>query len=135
MPSGPLDRCAADVTVERFHAAHQRTYGYSYGEQPEQRIEWVNFRLVGIGPLRRPDIRKRPRCHSGGPERARSGGRRVFFEDRFVDTPLYDRTRLQPGDAVEGPAIVEEFGSTTVVFPTQQVRVDDYGNLLLTRLG
>ena len=70
----------------------------------------------------------------GGPERARSGGRRVFFDDRFVDTPLHDRTRLQPGDAVEGPAIVEEFGSTTVVFPAQQVRVDDYGNLVLTRL-
>ena len=125
---------AADVTVERFHAAHQRTYGYSYAEQPEQRIEWVNFRLVGIGPLRRPEIRQRRRC-AGRAERAPSGRRRVYFEERFVDTPLYDRARLQPGDCLEGPAIVEEFGSTTVVFPGQLARVDDYGNLLLTRVG
>ena len=134
VPSGPLHRSAADVTVERFHAAHQRTYGYSYAEQPEQRIEWVNFRLVGIGPLRRPEIRQRRRC-AGRAERAPSGRRRVYFEERFVDTPLYDRARLQPGDCLEGPAIVEEFGSTTVVFPGQLARVDDYGNLLLTRLA
>jgi N-methylhydantoinase A len=133
VPSGALDRSAADVALERFHAAHQRTYGYSYADHPEQRIEWVNFRLVGIGPLRRPDIRQRPRCHSRGPERARSGRRSAYFEDAFIDTPLYDRTRLQPGDCLEGPAIVEEFGSTTIVFPRQRARVDDYGNLVLTR--
>jgi N-methylhydantoinase A len=134
VPAGPLDRSAADIAVERFHAAHQRTYGYSYAAHAEQRIEWVNFRLVGIGPLRRPEVRPRPRCDEVGVERGLSGRRGVYFEDGFVDTPLYDRPRLQPGDCLEGPAIVEEFGSTTVVFPAQRARVDDYGNLLLTRL-
>jgi N-methylhydantoinase A len=135
VPPGPLDRSAADLAVGRFHAAHQRTYGYSYAEHPEQRIEWVNFRLVGIGPLRRPEIRPRPRCSAGGPERARWGLRPVYFDSGFADTLLYDRQRLQPGDCLTGPVIIEEFGSTTVVFHGQQARVDDYGNLLLTRLG
>jgi N-methylhydantoinase A len=133
VPSGPLNRAAADVAVERFHAAHQRTYGYSYAHHPEQRIEWVNLRLVAVGPLRRPEIRARKRCEPGGPERARRGARGVCFNDGFVETPLYDRLRLQPGDCLEGPAIVEEFGSTTVVVPRQVARVDEYGNLVLTR--
>ena len=133
VPSGPLDRAAADVAVGRFHAAHERTYGYSYAHHPEQRIEWVNLRLVAIGPLRRPDVRPRRRGQPGGPERARRGSRGVCFDGGPVEAPLYDRPRLQPGDCLEGPAIVEEFGSTTVVPPRQLARVDDYGNLLLTR--
>ena len=135
VPAGCLDRAAADVVVQRFHAAHQRTYGYSYAAHPEQRIEWVNVRLVAIGPLQRPEIRPRPRGAAGGPERARSGSRRVYFDAGFRETPVYDRSRLEPADCIEGPAIVEEFGSTTVVLPHQLARVDDYGNLLLTRHG
>ena len=45
------------------------------------------------------------------------------------------RARLQPGDCIDGPAIVEEFGSTTVVYPGLQLRVDGFGNLLLRRQG
>jgi N-methylhydantoinase A len=135
VPAGAFDRAVADVVVQRFHAAHQRAYGYSYAAHLEQRIEWVNFRMVGIGPLRRPDLRRRPRGEVGGSERALNGRRGVYFDDGFFETPLYNRTRLQPGDCIEGPAIVEEFGSTTVVFPRQLARVDDYANLLLTRLA
>jgi N-methylhydantoinase A len=133
VPSGPLNRAAADIAVDRFHAAHRRTYGYAYAHHPEQRIEWVNLRLAAIGPLRRPEIRARQRREPGGPERARRGSRSVYFDDGFVQTPLYERPRLQPGDCLEGPTIVEEFGSTTVVFPRQLARVDEYGNLVLRR--
>jgi N-methylhydantoinase A len=135
VPAGQLDRAAADVAIDRFHAAHERTYGYSYAGQPEQRIEWVNVRVAGIGPLRRPVVRSRPRSLPGGVERARGGARRVYFDAATFDTPIYAREGLQPGDCVEGPAIVEEFGSTTVVFPGQQARVDEFGNLVLERLG
>jgi N-methylhydantoinase A len=133
VPAGQLDRGAADVTVARFHAAHDQTYGYSYAGHPEQRIEWVNVRVVGIGPLRRPVVRPRPRSLMAGPERARTGTRRVYFDAATADTPIYARARLQPGDCLDGPGIVEEFGSTTVVFPGQRARVDDFGNLLLER--
>jgi N-methylhydantoinase A len=119
--------------VARFHAAHDQTYGYSYAGHPEQRIEWVNVRVVGIGPLRRPVVRPRPRSLMAGPERARTGTRRVYFDAATADTPIYARARLQPGDCLDGPGIVEEFGSTTVVFPGQRARVDDFGNLLLER--
>jgi N-methylhydantoinase A len=133
VPDGQVDRAVADVAVGRFHAAHQQTYGYSYADQPEQRIEWVNVRVAGIGPLRRPIVRSRPRDLADGVERALTSRRGVYFDAASMDTPVYARERLQPGDCVEGPAIVEEFGSTTVVFPAQCARVDAFGNLLLER--
>jgi N-methylhydantoinase A len=133
VPAGPLDRLAADLAITRFHAAHRQTYGYSYADHPEQRIEWVNVRVSGIGPLRRPAIGTRPRTLAGDVSRARTGERPVHFDVGEVVTPVYARGRLQPSDCVEGPAIVEEFGSTTVVFPGQHARVDAFGNLFLER--
>jgi N-methylhydantoinase A len=130
VPPGRLDRTAADVVVGRFHTAHHRTYGYSYAGEGGQAVEWVNLRVAGIGPLRRPVIGERPRELSGGPERAICARRGVYFE-AFVETPIYARSRLQPGDCVDGPAIVEEYGSTTVVFPAQRLKVDAFGNLIL----
>ena len=58
------------------------------------------------------------------------GSRRVDFDrDGVLDAAIYDRSRLGRGAAISGPAIIEEAGSTTVVFPGQRVTVDDYGNL------
>ncbi len=133
VPAGTLDRAAADVAVDRFHAAHQRTYGYSYRDSRDQRIEWVNFRVMGIGPIRRPVIQRRAGDLSGGVQRARVATRPVYFDTGLVDTPIYARPKLQPGDCLDGPAIVEEYGSTTVVFPRLTMRVDAFGNLILER--
>jgi N-methylhydantoinase A len=94
-------------------------------------VEWVNLRVTGIGPIRRPDLVALAPAE-GGTDRAVTGTRRVFFDD-WVDTPTYDRPRLAPGDVVAGPAIIEEFGSTVPVHPGFAAAVDGYGNLLLTR--
>lgn len=133
-PPGVLDRSSADVVVDRFHAAHERAYGYSYRDarQPQQ-IEWVNVRVTGIGPIKRPRLVELARPFEGDASRAYTAARRVYFDEQFVDTPIYARERLQPGDRFDGPAIVEEFGSTTVVFPGQQATVDGFGNLVLER--
>jgi N-methylhydantoinase A len=131
VPAGSFDRAAADEVVRRFHAAHARTYGYSYADSADQRIEWVNLRVVGIGPIRRPKVTPRQRDLRGGVERALVGTRQVGFDDGLISATIYTRARLQPGDRLLGPSIVEEFGSTTVVFPGLEARVDDFGNLLL----
>ena len=139
---GALDRARADVVAERFHAAHERVYGYSYrprtgsagpraGEAPHY-IEWVNLRATGIGPIARPTLRTLPKG-DGNADRARTGNRPADFGGTTTDTPIYDRARLKPGDRIAGPAVVEEFGSTTVVPPSLAATVDAYGNLLLRR--
>lgn len=128
---GELDRAAAEDVAQAFHAAHRQLYGYDFADDPRQAVEWVNLRVSGIGPIRRPDmVELDPR--DGGTDRAVTGSRRVFFDD-WLDTPTYDRTRLAPGDVVSGPAIIEEFGSTVPVHPGFAATVDAYGNLLLTK--
>jgi len=46
---------------------------------------------------------------------------------------VYTRERIAPGDVARGPAIVEEYGATTVVYPGQRIEADRFGNLILTR--
>jgi N-methylhydantoinase A len=128
---GELDRAAAEEVARAFHAAHRQLYGYDFADDPRQAVEWVNLRVSGIGPIRRPDMVELP-PKDGGSDRAVTGSRRVFFDD-WVDTPTYNRPDLAPGDVVAGPAIIEEFGSTVPVHPGFAVTVDAYGNLLLTK--
>ncbi|MGY1831576.1 hydantoinase/oxoprolinase family protein [Geodermatophilus sp. SYSU D01180] len=128
---GELDRAAAEDVAQAFHAAHRRLYGYDFADDPRQAVEWVNLRVSGIGPIRRPDVVELP-AREGGTDRAVTGTRRVFFDD-WVDTPTYDRPRLAPGDVVRGPAVIEEFGSTVPVHPGFAATVDAHGNLLLTK--
>jgi N-methylhydantoinase A len=128
---GDLDDAAAEDVAQAFHAAHRQLYGYDFAEDPRQAVEWVNLRVSGIGPIRRPDLLELPAAE-GGADRAVTGSRPVFFDD-WVETPTYDRPRLAPGDVVHGPAVIEEFGSTVPVHPGFRATVDLHGNLLLER--
>ena len=60
--------------------------------------------------------------------------RPVYFAERqgYVDCPVYDRYRLSVEQTVEGPAIVVEMDSTTVIHPSHKIKVDEYGTLLLS---
>jgi N-methylhydantoinase A len=117
--------------AQAFHAAHRQLYGYDFATDPRQAVEWVNLRVSGIGPIRRPDlVELAPK--DGGTDRAVTGSRRVFFDD-WIETRTYNRPDLGPGDVITGPAIIEEFGSTVPVHPGFVVTVDAYGNLLLTK--
>ena len=59
------------------------------------------------------------------------GNRAIYFGSAFQETPLFDRATLPSGARLNGPAVVEEFGSTTVVFPGQYVEVDPHGILVI----
>jgi N-methylhydantoinase A len=128
---GDLDDAAAEDVAQAFHAAHRQLYGYDFAEDPRQAVEWVNLRVSGIGPIRRPDLLELPAAE-GGADRAVTGSRPVFFDD-WVETPTYDRPRLAPEDVVHGPAVIEEFGSTVPVHPGFRATVDLHGNLLVER--
>ena len=89
--------------------------------QAEQKIEIVNFCVSGFGMIERPSL---PKLAGQVPARTRSrkAARPVYFDGALRDTQVYDRATLPPGAQIAGPAIVEEFGSTTVVFPGQVLR-------------
>jgi len=127
---------AAPVTPERvpeiaaaFHAVHERVYGYARTQQP---VEFVNFRAVHTYPLPRPVVTPAARP-SGTLADARLGERRAYFAG-FVPTAIYERARLPLGARLAGPAIVEQSDTTTVIPPGVTARVDDAGNLRLTRV-
>jgi len=131
VPDRPFDPAGLDDVAETFHAAHEQLYGYCFRGDDRQQVEWVNLRVSGIGPIRRPDLRELP-AREGGVERARTATRRVLFEDSR-QTPIYWRPDLAPGDVLTGPAVLEEFGATIPLHPGFTARVDPFGNLLVTR--
>lgn len=119
---------AGDNLLERFHAEHDRTYGFAAPSEP---VEVVSLRLTSIGRIAKPPAR---RLEPGGAPEPKER-RPVYFAEAgdYVDCPIYDRYALAAGAAFAGPAVVEEFDSTTVVHPGFAVRVDEVGNLIIER--
>ena len=116
---------------ERFDATHARRHGTAAPDQP---VEIVNYRVVALGRVPRMALPELKRA-SGPASGACVGKRRAVFPTlgrRAVPVPVYDRSLLAPGHRVQGPAIVEQYDTTTVICPEQDMRVDPYGNLVVT---
>ena len=133
-PAGPVGERFTAAVAEAFHAAHRRLYGYAFPDRDDQPVEWVNLRVSGIGPIGRPDL---PVLEPGDGRagRALTGRRRVVFEQPCPDTPVYARQQLRAADTIQGPAVIEEYGSTVPLHPGYAARVDPHGNLVVSRDG
>jgi N-methylhydantoinase A len=125
-PGGTVDASFLTGLIGAFNAAHLKTFGYNYAGQ--QKIELVNLCVSGFGVIERPQM---PKLATPTGKFAPKASRQVYFGADFRDTPVFDRASLPPGGRVSGPAVVEEFGSTTVVFPGQTVEVDPHGILVI----
>ena len=114
----------ADWTPLRaaFDERHEDTFGYA---DPANDIEIVNVRLVSIGEVDKPVVDFTP---AGGGDPVIEH-RPVWF-GAWIDTPVVDRERLASGWRVEGPAIIEEAGGTTVAPPGWTMEVDATGALM-----
>jgi N-methylhydantoinase A len=112
--------------IGAFNAAHLKTFGYHYAGR--QKIELVNLCVSGFGLIERPQL---PKLGVRGGKPGAKGNRAVHFGNAFQETPVFDRAALPSGARVNGPAVIEEFGSTTVVFPGQTVEVDPHGILVI----
>ncbi|MDA8371744.1 MAG: hydantoinase/oxoprolinase family protein [Nocardiopsaceae bacterium] len=132
VPNGPFDADLADQVAEEFHRAHNQLYGYDFRDNLDQQVEWVNLRVSGVGPIRRPKPRKLSEA-DGGVERALTGTRDVCFDGAdYRPTPIYRRDRLAPGDRIAGPAVIEEFGATVPLHPGFTADVDPTGTIIVT---
>ena len=130
VPSGTLAEAEMRDVGERFHEAHRQMYGYATLDRP---IEAVNLRVTALTALPQPVLVPAELNGREDPESARETDRQVYFNGRSVNTSIYHRPLLQPGDLVHGPAIIEQEDSTTVVWQGQIATVDVYSNLLLER--
>ena len=136
VPDGRFDAGTVAAVADTFHAEHRALYGYDFADDPSQQVEWVNLRVSGIGPIQRPEIRSHAAGHAeAGTSTTGAVTRPVCFdpEDGYVETPIRSRDQLHPGEAVTGPVIIEEYGSTVPVHPGFRAEVDAYLNLVVTR--
>lgn len=121
-PLGELDAA--------FRAAHRQLYGFASDTEPTM---IVNLRVTALGRVDRPRLTRLP-PGDGEPRGALKGRRPVWF-DAPVDCPIYDRAGLRAGDAIQGPAIVEQMDTTTVLPPASHTLVDAGGSLIVTLGG
>ncbi len=124
----PVDANAPDVAavLADFHDAHERTYTFRLDDTP---VEFVTYRLAASAKVPRPELK--PLAPDGrSTDAAHKPARMVdFAEDGRRETAVYERDLLPPEAVLEGPLIVEEATSTTVVYPGQRLRVDSFGFL------
>ena len=127
-PDGEITQTHKQPIKAAFDDLHRRTYGAS---APEEDAELVTLRVVSEVPV--PHLRL-PRIAAGRVADARIGERPLYdlTSAEFANAYVYDRARLGAHDRITGPAIVEQYDSTTVVLPGQALTVDDFGNLLIT---
>jgi N-methylhydantoinase A len=115
------------MLAERFNQLHEQFYGF---RMEESACEIVNLRAIGYGKVPEPHLPE------GEPGAGDSSGavvdeHEVYFHGEWLPTRVYDRARLRPGHRLEGPAIVTEFDSTTVVLSGYAAEVDRYLNLII----
>jgi N-methylhydantoinase A len=112
---------------ERFNALHEQLYGF---RMHDTQAEIVNLRAVGAGAVPKPEL---PVGELGSEDA--SGAvieeHAITFRGESVATRIYDRAKLAPGMRFDGPAIVTEFDSTTVVLPGYAAEVDRNFNILI----
>ena len=116
---------AVEELAARFHAEHERRYGY---RMEEEAVELVSLRLVATVPREKPEL-------SGAPPRRkeRPARRHASLDDGWRELDVHDRAALGVGSRLEGPAVVEFAESTLLVRPGWRATVDEVGTLDLER--
>ncbi|MBI4446287.1 MAG: hydantoinase/oxoprolinase family protein [Acidobacteria bacterium] len=115
-------------TFRDFHQLHYKLYAFN---RPDEPPEIVNLRLDMIGLCE--EVHFRSISFQGeNPEKALKGKRQVYFEETgFIEVPIYDGEKVEPGNLIGGPAIIEEPWTNIVIFPKQEALLDQYMNYVV----
>ncbi|MGQ9512779.1 hydantoinase/oxoprolinase family protein, partial [Thermodesulfitimonas sp.] len=118
----------AGVLARSFHGAHIQLYGYAREEAP---VEVMALRLVATGRLPVP----KPPARQGVSSPAPYGERSVYFAAEHVAVPVYRRSEVGAGWAVDGPAVITQADSTTLLWPGDRAYGDEWGNIIIETGG
>ena len=129
VPVTKQDITSADTLRNAFTEAYERLYSFS----SKDTVQIVNFGLSALGDIVYPVIIKD--AYAGeDPSAAIIGSRHVYEGNgQFADYILYDRELLHCGNVIQGPAIIEQMDSTTIVLSNQKATVDEYLNMMIER--
>jgi N-methylhydantoinase A len=109
-----------------FDELHEQRYAHHATDEP---VEIINIRLVALGRRTKLSL---PALAKTGTLVPREKRPVLFDQGGPVDCPVYDREKLKPGDKIDGPALVSEYASTTVIFPGDKLAVADTGELIIS---
>jgi N-methylhydantoinase A len=119
----------ADELRRLFFAAHDQAYGF---HNPADPVDVVAVRLTAFGTLPRPGMPTASESATSVP--VPHARRPVWFDDdEPVDTPVYDRSGFAPGMTLAGPAVIDQFDATVLVFPGDVASVDEALNIVIDR--
>ena len=130
----PIEEKDMEALYALFDELYEKAFGQESGYR-EAGKEILTFRLTATGMLKKPKLREEPIKPSDGAD-AFKGRRNVYFEEqgKFMPTPIYDFTRMNPGTEFSGPGIIETPVTTIVVNPHDRAVVDEYRNVRI-RIG
>jgi N-methylhydantoinase A len=124
------DQFATDEGKQKFIADFKEIHENNYGFNIDSAIEVVNLRAIGIGRVRKVELPK----YEKGDENADSAkveDHTAWFDGKELSAPIYDRSKLKPNHKIQGPAIITQKDSTTVILPEHHGKVDEYLNMLI----
>lgn len=113
--------------LKNFHAAHRKRYGHA---NESGNIEIVNVRVRVTGAGEKVELPRRARSSSECSQ-AVIKKKEVMCDGEWLQTPVLNRARLEPGNCVQGPAIVHEYSATTLLLPGCKAEVDEYSNIVI----
>jgi N-methylhydantoinase A/oxoprolinase/acetone carboxylase beta subunit len=129
--SGDVDADWAAKLAAKFHDAHEREYSRRFEESD---IEIPNVRVRGIGliePLQMREVQRAGESPAAALRHEREAWFRVDGELRELPTKFYDRALLVAGNRVEGPAVINQYDTTTVIPPGLTAEIDRFGNIVI----
>jgi N-methylhydantoinase A len=125
IPTGKLGEKSIPAIEKNFKEEYQLRYGRSIENIP---VESVTWRVLVSGPS--PELVPR-QAILGTHSKALKGTRKVYFGNGYADTPVYDRYAMPENKKINGPCIIEEFESTTVVGKDSTVMIDQFKNIVI----
>jgi N-methylhydantoinase A len=128
LPLKVFERQDRDAIKRHFDEMHEQRYGTS---APDERAEIVSLRSTVTGVMRKPPQETVVRGRRAPDKAAFTGKRSVYLAGKYRPTPTYARAALAAGNRIEGPALIEEHASTTVLLPGDALEVDAYGHLVI----
>ncbi len=126
LPDGPIDLPSLESA---FHVEHERQYGFA---RRDQRVQLVNVWVSAELPI--ADDQRRPAARTVSEPPASHSTRPVYFSGDWIDTPFYNRNGLHPGQQFDGPAVIEQLDSTTLIGPAQHAFIDAWEQIAITGL-
>lgn len=133
LPSGQFDEDAIGTIISRFESEYEQRYSAA-ARLPEARAEMVTLRSEPVGDVAKFGRRSLEMAGNSPPSDAEKSSREVYLSEEHpaYEVDVYDGTKLQPGNTIDGPLVIDLNNTSIVAHEDQHVSVDEYHDFEIT---